>query len=295
MALSQGTSLADVDRMTPGDFSHRVVLSLGENTLVRPHEVASLAAFRSVAFEVLGRMRPVLMSKTEVVVTHGNGPQVGNMLAHSESARAMSYPLTLDRGVAAAQGEIGDILASALRTIVEGSRSVAVLLTHVRVDADSAGRGFRRGVASAEPLEILDVDVIRQLVESKVIAIAGGGGGIPVVVEGDRPRHVEAIIEKDLTSALLADAIDADRLVIVTDVPCAYMNFGTARPTRIDTIQVDKLQALLAEGHFAPGSMAPKVESCVRFVRDRNRRAIVVDPQGLPLALKGEAGTQVVF
>lgn len=289
----------------------------------------SVESEHAIATKVVDHLRPLLLSSSaNVLVTHGNGPQVGHMLARVEAGRKSSYTLPLDACVATTEGELGDVLAGALREALEGTRPVAALLTHVKVDGtstafrkptkpvgpfltearakalkeqgmtvapDPAGRGYRRVVASPEPLEVLDVEVIRRLLDTGTIVVAGGGGGIPVVREEKQWRGVEAVVDKDLTAALLADAVDADLFVIVTDVPAAYTEFGTSHRAPVGRCTVGKLRELLVEGHFTPGSMAPKVEACVRFVSRPGRRATICDPSTLEQALAGEAGTQVTY
>jgi carbamate kinase len=150
-------------------------------------------------------------------------------------------------------------------------------------------------VASPEPLEILEADVIRTLLRVGAVVVACGGGGIPVARDGSHLLSVEAVVDKDLTAALLADALDASLFLVVTDVPAAFTDFASPRRAPVARVTASRLRDLLAEGHFAPGTMAPKVEACVRFVNAPGRRAVICDAASVERALKGEAGTQVVF
>jgi carbamate kinase len=160
---------------------------------------------------------------------------------------------------------------------------------------EDAGRGFRRVVPSPRPLEILEADVIRQLLALGVIVIAAGGGGIPVVRQEGKLAGVEAVVDKDLTAALLADQLDAQRLVILTDVPCAYLSYNTTSQTPIRTASASQLRRWISEGHFAPGSMLPKMVAAAQFVACSGREAIITNPASLAEALRGAGGTIVKF
>jgi carbamate kinase len=162
------------------------------------------------------------------------------------------------------------------------------------VVVEDAGRGWRRVVPSPLPLRVLELEVLRQLLAAGVAVVAGGGGGVPVVPSPTGLRGVEAVVDKDLTSALLADALEADLLAILTDVPAAFTDHRTARQAPVGRILASRARTLLAEGHFAPGSMAPKIDACVRFVRRPGRRALICDPPTLAAALRGQAGTIVL-
>jgi carbamate kinase len=308
----------------------RIVAVLGGNAFAPPEgELTMLAQFR-FAREALESLAPFFVPEVELVLGHGNGPQVGYMLVRVEEALGKAYSLPLDVCVAETEGELGYVLARTLHEVLAERgvrRSVASLVTQVVVEkddpafshptkpvgpfyrpeqarevaragfvlrADAAGRGLRRVVPSPEPKEILDLDVVRQLLAMGVVVIAAGGGGVPVVRDGGRLRGVEAVIDKDLAAALLAHEVGADRLVILTDVPCAYTDFRTAKEAPLRRITASRARELLAEGHFGAGSMAPKIEACARFARGAGRQAIVCNPASLARALEGEAGTIVV-
>lgn len=307
------------------------VVALGGNAFAGPDGALSVPRERELAADVAERLEPVFKASGGVVVTHGNGPQVGQQLLRVEVAAERAYRLPLDSCVAATQGELGDVLATALRqSLLErgDTRLVAAVLSHVVVDrhasafqapsrpvgpfldearakalrregvmvgVDPAGRGLRRLVPSPEPLEILEADVIRALLKLGAVVVACGGGGIPVARDGVHLLSVEAVVDKDLTAALLADALDAALFVVITDVPSAFTDFGSPRRAAVTEVTASRLRDLLAEGHFAPGTMAPKVEACVRFVIAPGRRAVICDSASVEEALKGEAGTQVVF
>lgn len=307
------------------------VVALGGHAFAGPDGAVSVPRERELAADVVARLVPLLKASGGIVVTHGNGPQVGHQLLRVEVAGERAYRLPLDTCVASTQGELGDVLATALRDMLSDrgdGRLVAAVLSHVVVDRESsafqapskpvgpfldelraraiekdgakvgvdpAGRGLRRLVPSPEPLEILEADVIRTLLRVGAVVVACGGGGIPVARDGTHLRAVEAVVDKDLTAALLADALDASLFLVVTDVPAVFTDFGSPKRAAVARVTAAKLRDLLAEGHFAPGTMAPKVEACVRFVNAPGRRAVICDALSVERALKGEAGTQVVF
>ena len=254
------------------------------------------------AREALASLRPLLAGDAHVLLTHGNGPQVGHILTRVEAALGKSYAIPLEVCVAESEGELGYVLDQTLHNLLvewDQPRPIAGLLTQVIVDehdpafarpskpigpfynaaqavqlaqkgfsvVDDAGRGFRRVVPSPEPKEIVDAQVIDNLLQLGVFVIAAGGGGIPVVRNGGRLAGVEAVVDKDLTSALLGELLDAALMVILTGVPCAYRNFGRRDQQPIGRITIDQAQRLIGEGHFAPGSMLPKMEAAVRFAR----------------------------
>lgn len=307
----------------------RVVVALGGNLLLPPGSDATVEQQLRVTEALLAHLEPLLEPGAELLFTHGNGPQVGHQLERVERSLGAAYALPLDACVAQTQGELGYLVARALSGALarRGTpRPVAALVTTVEVDPgdpafaaptkpvgpvigaaraealrglgavvrDDAGRGLRRCVPSPEPRRIPEAEVIRRLVEAGVALIAAGGGGVPVIREGGAVRGVEAVVDKDLTAALLADAVEAELLLIVTDVPCAFTGFRSARPVRVGQVTAARARALLAGGHFAPGTMGPKVEACARFVGRPGRRAVICDPPGVLAALRGEAGTVVV-
>jgi len=271
--------------------------------------------------EACAAMRP-LLDDPEVVLTHGNGPQVGNELVRQERAADEVPPLPLYLAVAQTQAEIGALLATELRPVAD--RPVACMLTHVRVDdADpafaeptkpvgpfyaaekatelerdrgwrlkpDAGRGFRRVVPSPAPLEIIELGAIKALLAAGTCAVACGGGGIPVALRNGRLGGIDAVIDKDRASALLARELGADRLVILTDVPALLRGFGTEAEEEVRSLGSAGAEELIAE--LAEGSMRPKVESSLEFVRATGGEALITSPAALADALAGRAGTRV--
>ena len=253
------------------------------------------------------------------MITHGNGPQVGNELLRQERAAAEAPPLPLWLAVAQTQAEIGALIAAELRTALDG-REVACLLTHVTVAPDDpafdrptkpigpfysaeqaellerergwalvsdANRGHRRVVPSPEPLEIVELDAIRRLVKAGTITIACGGGGIPVARREGRLSGVDAVIDKDRASALLARELEAERLIILTEVPAVYRNFGDEDQEEIRELSRKDAEALLPQ--LAEGSMRPKIESALGFAGE----TLITSFDALADALAGTAGTRV--
>jgi carbamate kinase len=259
-----------------------------------------------------------LLGEAGLVLTHGNGPQVGNELLRQERAADEAPPLPLWLAVAQTQAEIGALMTAELRPLLAGREAVCVL-THVRVAADDpafdrptkpigpfysaeqaealerergwtlvsdANRGHRRVVPSPQPLEIVELEVIRRLAETAVV-IAGGGGGIPVVRRGDRLTGVDAVIDKDRASALLARGLGAERLVILTEVPAVYRDFGEPEQAEIRSLSAAEAEQLLPT--LAEGSMRPKLEAALAF----GRETLITNFDALESALAGDGGTRV--
>jgi carbamate kinase len=296
------------------------VLALGGNALLGPGERGTAAEHRANLATTFAALAPLLAG--DVVLTHGNGPQVGNELLRQELAAAEAPPLPLWVAVAQTQAEIGTLVAAELSPVV--GRPVAVVVTHVVVDPadpafgtptkpigphygsscarelerergwtlrEDAGRGWRRVVPSPRPLEILELEAVRTLLGAAEVVVAAGGGGIPVVRRSDGFDGIDAVIDKDHASALLATGLGAQRLVIVTQVPGVYRRLrkhgepgepiAELRPDR-DAALVDDLPA---------GSMRPKVEAAFAFVEQTGGEALVTSAEAIR---NGEAGTRIV-
>jgi len=297
------------------------IVALGGNALMRPGERGTAAEQRANLREACAALRP-LLGEQQLVVTHGNGPQVGNELLRQERAAAEAPPLPLYLAVAQTQAEIGALLESELAPVA--GRPVACLLTHVLVAEDDpafeeptkpvgpfydearareleaergwkvvhdAGRGWRRVVPSPAPLEVVELDAIRSLLASGTIVVACGGGGIPATRRGEHLAGIDAVIDKDRASSLLARGLDADRLVILTEVPAVYSGFGTDRQEELRELSAHDAAALVPE--LAAGSMRPKVEASVEFVRATGREALITSPAALGDALEGRSGTRI--
>jgi carbamate kinase len=297
------------------------VVALGGNALMRPGERGTAAEQRANLREAAAALRP-LLAEPELVVTHGNGPQVGNELIRQERAAEEAPPLPLYLAVAQTQAEIGALIESELSPVA--GRPVVCLLTHVLVAEDDpafeqptkpvgpfydetkarqledergwqvvhdAGRGWRRVVPSPVPLEVVELEAIRSLLASGSVVVACGGGGIPAVRRGKHLAGIDAVIDKDRASSLLARALGADRLVILTEVPAVYAGFGTDAQEELRELSVEQAEALLPG--LAAGSMRPKVEASVEFVRATGREALITSPDALGDALAGRTGTRI--
>jgi carbamate kinase len=297
------------------------VIALGGNALMRAGERGTAAEQLANLREACASLIP-LLDDPEVVLTHGNGPQVGNELVRQERAADEVPPLPLYLAVAQTQAEIGALMEAELRLVV--GRPVACVLTHVRVDESDpafaeptkpvgpfypqekaeelerdrgwrlksdSGRGFRRVVPSPAPLEIVELDAIKALLAAGTCTIACGGGGIPVAARNGRLSGIDAVIDKDHASALLARELGAKRLVILTDVSAVRRGFGSEHEEEVRTLSLAEAEALLAE--LAEGSMRPKVEASLDFVRATGGEALITSPAMLSQALEGRAGTRI--
>jgi len=295
------------------------VVALGGNALMRPGERGTAAEQLANLGRAVTGLRPLLAETEGLVITHGNGPQVGNELLRQERAAAEAPPLPLWLAVAQTQAEIGALIAAELRPALEG-REVACLLTHVTVAPDDpafdhptkpigpfysaeqaellerergwalvsdANRGHRRVVPSPEPLEIVELDAIRRLVEAGTITIACGGGGIPVARHEGRLSGVDAVIDKDRASALLARELEAERLIILTEVPAVYRSFGDEDQEEIRELARKDAEALLPT--LPEGSMRPKIEAALGFAGE----TLITSFDALADALAGAAGTRI--
>ena len=308
----------------------RVLVALGGNAMtradgrVRPEDQIEAAGIAMAA------VADLIEHDVEVVLTHGNGPQVGNLLVKNEIAAPVVPPVPLDWCGAQTQATLGFVLMDALeaelgrrgidrrtatlvtRTLVDASdagfarptkpigrylpaEDAAVLVEHGETWEDRGEKGWRRVVASPEPLRIVDAPAVHALVAAGFVVIANGGGGVPVVADPDGSlRGVEAVIDKDLGAALLARSVEADVLVIGTDVSHAVLHYGTPEASDVGVVTVAELRSYAADGHFASGSMGPKVDAACRFVEGGGARAVITDLAHLAEAVTGAAGTVVV-
>jgi len=296
----------------------RAVVALGGNALLRRGEPAEAAIQRAHVLEAASAL-VALAARDEVVITHGNGPQVGLLALEADAYKAVT-PYPLDILGAESQGMIGYMLAQALGAELP-DRDVVALLTQVLVDPGdpafsrptkpigpvyaereahqlAAERGwtiapdgahFRRVVASPEPMGIVELDAIERLVAAGSVVICAGGGGIPVFAGGDGLHGVEAVIDKDSTAALLAEELGAKRLIMLTDVSCVERDWGTPDATPIASATPDELRVL----SFASGSMGPKVSAACRFVERTGGEAFIGSLSEVDLVARGEAGTRI--
>ncbi|MDJ0748176.1 MAG: carbamate kinase [Woeseiaceae bacterium] len=308
-----------------------VVIAIGGNSLITDAGHMSVVDQYRAAGETASHIAPIVAAGNRVVVTHGNGPQVGFILMRSELARDVLHQVPLANCVADTQGSIGMQIAQTLQNAFRefsNEQQVAAIVTQVLVDpddpsfanptkpigpfmseaearqraeddgwaiAEDANRGWRRVVPSPAPLEILEMPVIRALVDSDTIVVAAGGGGIPVIRKPDgelRPRP--AVIDKDAASSLLARELGANVLVFSTDVDKVALNLGTPEQTDIDRMTRAECRRYLDEGHFATGSMLPKIEAALEFLDAGGDEVIITQPHHLEGAMRGGRGTHIV-
>jgi carbamate kinase len=307
----------------------RVVIALGGNALLRRGAEDTYEEMYAAARGAAETIADIAADGWEVVVTHGNGPQVGRILIQQEAAAKQVHPMPLDVCGAESQGQIGYLLQVTIGDVFfeRGmERPVATILTLTRVRpndpafrrptkfigpffteararklADQHGwvvrrdphGGWRRVVPSPKPYSIVETPVIARLVAEGVVVIAAGGGGVPVIEKGPRLIGREGVVDKDLAAAILAREVDAPVLLILTDVPKVQRGFGSLMPQDLDRLSLDEARRLLKRGEFETGSMGPKVEAAVHFVEAGGTRAVIGDLTLAREALRGEAGTEV--
>ena len=308
----------------------RVLIALGGNAMTGPDGSATPQAQREAIGRAMGHVATVVAAGHEVVLTHGNGPQVGNLLVKNELAANVVPPVPLDWCGAQTQGTIGFTILDTLEPALAArglNHPVAALVTRTLVDPDDPGfatptkpigrflpydqarpliehgetwedrgdKGWRRVVASPAPVEVLETHTLLTLLHAGYVVVANGGGGIPHVRRPDGSlAGVEAVIDKDLGAALLARTTDADVLVIATDVPNAVIRWGEPDAEPLGRITVEQLRAHAADGHFASGSMGPKVDAVCRFVEATGSTGVITSLDQITAAVAGDAGTVVV-
>jgi carbamate kinase len=307
----------------------RVLLALGGNAMTGDDGSATPDAQRAAIAAAMESVAGLIAAGHEVVLTHGNGPQVGNLLVKNELAAAVVPPVSLDWCGAQTQATIGFTILNALErslAAVGASRPVAAIVTRTRVDENDPGfarptkpvgrflpyeqakpliehgqlwedrgeKGWRRMVASPEPVEVLETGTLMTLLDAGYVVVAAGGGGIPVVRDKQGGvRGVEAVIDKDLTAAVLARSVEADVLVIATDVDHAIIGYGTPEAEAVRTVTLEQMRDIAAAGHFASGSMGPKVEAAMRFVESGGRRSVITALEHIEKAITGNYGTVI--
>ena len=309
----------------------RIVIALGGNALQEAGKPATAQSQLEVVEKTSEHIADIIEKGYEVVLAHGNGPQVGRIVIQNEYAAAVTPALPFDVCGAMSQGYIGYHMQQGLKKVLRErniSKEVATIVTQVVVDKndpkfqdpskpigpfyneeeakklaetrgfvmkEDAGRGWRRVVASPLPVEIVELNAVKCLIDGGFTVITVGGGGIPVIKnEKGNLEGVAAVIDKDFASERLAEDVDADALVILTAVEQIYINFGKPNQKALDSMNCEEAEKYMAEGHFAPGSMLPKVEAAVKFARSKpGRKAIITSLDKAVEALNGKAGTVV--
>jgi len=309
----------------------KAVVALGGNAIIKSHQEGTIAEQFANTRESLTGIVELIREGYKLLITHGNGPQIGNYLVRVESASGLVPDVPLGVCVAGTEGEMGYMIEQSLqnRLIRENiDRYVVTLLTQVLVNKDDPsmknptkfvgkfyhkemvpeleekrgwimkedkGRGFRRVVPSPHPVDIIESKVIRKLVDDGVIVIVCGGGGIPVYIdERGLYEGVDAVVDKDRASAILAKQVGASLFVILTDSEYVYKNYGEWLQKELRRVTVEEIMELYKEGHFPPGSMGPKIEASIDFLRSGGEAAIITTPENIVEALDGKTGTWIV-
>ena len=309
----------------------RLIVAVGGNALDTGDRTGTPEEQKIVAAATAKTILPLLELDNQLVIVHGNGPQVGKLLLANAIARERVTPQPLDVLVAQTQGALAYILSQAFENALReaGSpRHVVGLVTQVEVDSDDpgfanpskpvgpfftetearaltrefgmkmkeeAGRGWRYVVPSPVPRHICDISLVEALMCTRTVVIAGGGGGVPVVRDANGCRHgVEAVIDKDLTTALMANVLGIYDMMILTAVPRVAIDFGKPSQRDLERVSLSEMRRYQAEGHFPPGSMGPKVEAALRFLDAGGRRVVITSLDSAVPALRGETGTHIV-
>jgi carbamate kinase len=307
------------------------VLALGGNAILQRGQKGTFQEQYENVRSTMAQIAALVNEGFRVVIVHGNGPQIGATVIRHELGQAKVPPLPLHACGAETQGFLGYIIQQSLGdelARLESKRAVATIITQVIVDQsdpafkhpskpigpfytreqrdtllrdrselvieEDSGRGYRRFVPSPDPKAVVEGEAIRALVDDElVVVIACGGGGIPVIRQGTRLQGVEAVIDKDLAAERLASSIQAESLVILTDVDGVYLDYGKPDQRLLSNISPNELEIYAQKGYFAKGSMGPKVDAAIRFLRNSGKRAVIANLGDLGRAIKGSAGTQV--
>jgi carbamate kinase len=306
------------------------VIAIGGNAIQGPKELQTAEVMRK-NLNSTARYLVQMLDDINVVITHGNGPQVGNLMVQQDRAKELIPPLPLDLNDAYTQGMLGYLIVEAMENQLLNynlKRQCAAIVTQVVVDPkdkafqnptkpvgpfydakeaeqlarekgwkmkEDAGRGYRRVVPSPEPLDIVEKDLIKELMEKGVLTVAVGGGGIPVLKEKDGTiKGVEAVIDKDRASSLLAKILDVDLFMILTGVDEVYLNYGKTDQKVLKTLKVSDAKTYIENKQFPAGSMGPKIEAAISFVEKTGRQCVITSLEKVSEAMEGKAGTFVI-
>jgi len=312
------------------DNQERVLIAIGGNATHPTNAPGTVEQQIEFAVKTGKALLPILESDRQIIITHGNGPVVGKILMRQVLASESVPPMSMDVCVAHSQGGIAYLLMQNLENALRSagnSRHVVCLLTQVEIDpadpafqnptkpvgffyseeeaakieqqlgwhmAEDAGRGWRFTVPSPMPKHIVDISLIEEVANSGAVVIAGGGGGIPVIRHSDGTRAgIEAIIDKDLTSALMANVMQIETMIILTAIDAVRVHYGTEQEQKLGSISCAALKNFYANGEFSEGSMGPKVEAAIRFIDGGGKRAVIAHLDDADQALRGECGTQI--
>lgn len=308
-----------------------LVIALGGNALIEDGKKGSADDHLNSIYKTFEKLLPLFEMDYDIVISHGNGPQVGNILIQNEESASKVPPMPLDVCVAESQGEIGYFLQQTLGNLFlhkKIKKEIATIVTGVLVDKkdqafekpskpvgpyydqaaaqelikskkwtmheDPSGKGFRRVVPSPKPIHIIETRIIQQMLLLGNVPIAVGGGGIPVVLnKKNQYEGVEAVIDKDLASAQLAIDLKADKFIILTNVDNCFLNYKKSSQTSLREMNLDEANTYLEQGHFSSGSMGPKVQAVVEYITNGGKEAFITSINKAVLALKHEAGTRI--
>lgn len=305
------------------------LIAVGGNALILPGERGYIEEQFSHTSACMKPIANLIAQGWRIVLTHGNGPIVGNILLRNECAREYIPPMPLYICVADSQGGIGSMMAESLGNELKKlslDKTVTVITTHVLVDRDDPafrepakpigpyytderaehytkqgwrmrnipGRGWRRLVPSPRPEKIIELEAIKALFATGFIPIASGGGGVPVIEENKVLKGVDAVIDKDLSASLLARELGLGRFIILTDVDGVYLDWESLRRKRLERLTIGEALAYLREGQFPPGSMGPKIEAAMEFIASGGKEVIIAKPEDLSSAIEGNAGTRII-
>lgn len=308
-----------------------IVIAIGGNSLIEDSKHVTVSSQYEAAKKTAHHIARLIKAGNRIVIAHGNGPQVGYILRRAELSQKVLHSVPLDSCVADTQGAIGYQLQNALdnELLMDGvKKNVATVVTQVEVHdndpsfsnptkpigsfmseeeakekaehdgwsvVEDAGRGWRRVVASPKPVSIIELETIKCLLDNDIVVIAAGGGGIPIVKNADGTLSGrEAVIDKDLAAAMLAKDLKADLFVISTAVEKVALNYGKPDQKNLDTVNLEEAEEYIKEGHFAKGSMLPKMEAMTDFVRTTGSMGIITDPHNLYDAIYSDKGTKIV-
>lgn len=315
------------------DKKRKILVALGGNAILSKD--ASAQAQQAALVSTSKSLVKLIANGDDLIVTHGNGPQVGNLLLQQAAADSDKNPaMPLDTCVAMTEGSIGFWLVNALDNELQSQgiqKDVVSVVTQVIVSEDDAafdnptkpigpflteeeaklqseltgakfkedsGRGWRKVVASPKPIGIKEAKVIKHLVDSGVVVVGAGGGGVPVIEDAmtKNLKGVEAVIDKDFASQTLSELVEADLFIILTGVNNVYVNFNTPEQRKLETVTVSELKEYISQNQFAPGSMLPKVEAAIAFVENRPKaKAVITSLENIEQVVSGRGGTEVVF
>lgn len=308
-------------------MNKKILIALGGNAIITEKQTGTYSEQLESVSITAKLLSDLIAENYSIVIAHGNGPQVGNLLLQHAAAKDQVPELPMDICGAQSQGQIGYLIQQQIKNELlsrDIQKDVCTVVTQTAVSAsdpafenptkpvgpfyskeeiekkdgfifkEDAGRGYRRIVASPQPIEILEFNIIKKLYESGNIVISGGGGGVPVVKKENKYFGVEAVIDKDKSSALLARDLQVDMFVILTGVKQVSLNFNTPQQQDIAQMTVLQAQKYCEEGHFAPGSMLPKIEAAIWFAKETGKKTLITSPDSLQEALDGKTGTFVV-